>query len=110
MVSAINRHGENPPFELFMCRETANDNVPTSTTIEQIDNIIDNYANIISDDDEFVATQNDIDNNFVFPTPKRNHRQTLVPIVIVAVNTVNGVKLPRPLLCLLLRFDRLLVQ
>ena len=83
-----------------MCRETANDNVPTSTTIEQIDNIIDNYANIVSDndDEDFVATQNDIDNNFVFPTPKRNHRQTLIPIVIVAVKTVNGVKLPRPLL------------
>ena len=87
-----------------MSRETANDNVPTSTTtIEQIDNIIDNYANIVSDDEDenFVATQKDIDHNFVFPTPKRNHRQTLIPIVVVAVKTVNGVKLPRPLLCLL---------
>ena len=65
IVSAINHHGENSPFKSFLCRETANDNVPTSTTIEQIDNIIDNYENIVSDneDEDFVATQNDIDNN-----------------------------------------------
>ena len=33
-----------------------------------------------------------------FPNTKRNHRETLVPIVVVLVSTINDVKLPRSLL------------
>ena len=35
------------------------------------------------------------------PTPKRSHREKLIPIVILKINIINGVKLPRPFLCLL---------
>ena len=52
---------------------------------------------ISNDEDDYIVTQHDIDNNF-FPNTKRNRQETLVPIVVVLVSTINDVKLPRSLL------------
>ena len=102
IVSAVNRRGALPPFESFMSSATGDDTNPKVYTANEFDEMIDDYANLVSnDDEEFVPTRHDLDNTFVIPTPKRTHRNKLVPIIIIQTKVINGVKLPRPLLCLL---------
>ena len=64
---------------------------------------IDCYANLFYDieneiNNEFnQITQHDIDTNFIIPTPKRTHRSELAPVVLLNLEAINCVQLPRPL-------------
>ena len=71
-VSAVNRYGNNIPLDAYSPSQTGDAN--TNPKVYIIENI---------------------------PTPKRSHRDKLIPIVILQINIINGVKLPRPFLCLL---------
>ena len=67
---------------------------------------IDCYADLFYDDENeidnefYQITQQDIDNNFIIPTPKRTKRSRLAPIVLMNIKAINGVRLPRPLVAL----------
>ena len=47
--------------------------------------------------DSFVATQKDLNNIFMIPTPKRTHRTRLTPVVLLKIKAINGVPVAGPL-------------
>ena len=64
---------------------------------------IDHYVNIFYDGEEnevdtkfYNITQNNIDTNFVIPTPKISHQSNLAPVVLMNIKAINGVKLTKP--------------
>ena len=62
---------------------------------------------ISNDEDDYVVTQHDIDNNFVFLTPKQNHQETLVPINSLGDNQWRETATTITLLSIGLRLDQL---
>ena len=49
-------------------------------------------------EDSFVATQEDLNNIFMIPTPKCTHYTWLTPVVLLKIKAINGVQVPRPLI------------
>ena len=69
------------------------------------DQHIDNYIASIGGNDavesEYVIMQSDIDELFLqISTPKKSHNQNLALIVLIRIDTINGVLLSQPLVAL----------
>ena len=98
---------ERPPIDtdqvINMFENYINDN---NETVHVVDTYANEYYTGESEvdntffEDSLVATQEDLNNIIMIPTPKHTNHTKLTPVVLLKIKAINGVPVSRPLIAL----------